>query len=96
MGKLDHKLKDHKLSKSEAKEMAFYMMDAPGEVMMGSWNSINRIGDNATAVYNSGTGFEKVLLQKLTDNTVKKPAPAAAPAAPATAPAPVKARTRKR
>ena len=72
------------------------MMDAPGEVMMGSWNSINRIGDNATAVYNSGTGFEKVLLQKLTDNTAKKPAPVAAPAAAPAAPAAVKARTRKR
>ena len=97
MGKLDHKLKTHKLSKDEAKQVAFYMMDAPGEVMMGSWNSINRIGDNATAVYNSGVGFEKVLLQKLTDNTVKPAAaPAPAPAAAAAAPAAVKARTRKR
>lgn len=94
MGKLDHKLATHKLSPLEAKEMARFMMDAPGEVMMGSWNSINRIGENCTAVYNSGLGFEKVLLQKLTDHTAKP----AAVAPPATTPAavPVKARTRKR
>jgi hypothetical protein len=97
MGKLDHKLKNHVMTDSEAKELAAYMHDCPAEVMMGAWKAVNMQQSNAFKVH---PHIEALLLRVFT-----QPTPAAAPAAstaadPAAAGTPatkaVKARTRKR
>lgn len=92
MGKLDHKLKTHALTASEAAQFAAYMKDAPAEVLMASWKSLNYPGNRPNA-FKVHPHIEELLVRVLASNT---PAPkAAAPAAPAAA-TPVKARTRKR
>lgn len=94
MGKLDHKLKTHILSDSEANQFGNYMKDAPAEVLMASWKSLNVNRQNAFKVH---THIEELLVRVLAGNTpAPKAAAPAAPVAPAAPATPVKARTRKR
>jgi hypothetical protein len=93
MGKLDHKLKTHALTDSEAAQFGAYMKDAPAEVLMASWKSLNANRANAFKVHGH---IEELLVRVLAGNTPAPKAAAPAPAAPAAPATPVKARTRKR
>jgi len=96
MGKLDHLLKTHTMNDSEAQQYGKYMHDAPAEVLMGAWKSINT---NRANLFKTHPYIEDLLVRVLANNT---PAPASVPAtsapvAPAAKPATatVKPRTRK-
>jgi len=93
MGKLDHKLKTYVMTDAEAAQFGAYMKDAPAEVLMASWKSLNVNRQNAFKVH---IHIEELLVRTLAGNTPAPKAATPAPAAPAAPAAPVKARTRKR
>ena len=95
MGKLDHLLKTHTMNDGEAQQYGKYMHDAPAEVLMGAWKSINT---NRANLFKTHPYIEDLLVRVLANNTpAPTPAPmpsvSQAPAKPATAT--VKPRTRK-
>lgn len=94
MGKLEHWLKTNEMTEAQCAEYAKYMHDAPAEVLMVAWKSLNQIRQNA---FKTHKHIETLLTKVHASITPAPKAAAAAPApTPAPAAAPVKARTRKR
>lgn len=84
MGKLDHKLKTHVLSPSEAKNMAAFMQAAPAEVMLTSWKSINVKQENLLSVCPLISDYMvRTVMQNQNVQPAQVPPPAPAKTAPA-------------
>ena len=93
MGKMDHHLKTHEMTPDEAAQYGKYMNDAPAEVLMGAWKSINV---NKKNLFMTHPHIEHLIVRVLASTNAGTPAPT--PPAPAPAPVPAKAvkpRTRK-
>ena len=93
MGKMDHHLKTHEMTPDEAAQYGKYMNDAPAEVLMGAWKSINV---NKKNLFMTHPHIEHLIVRVLASSNAGTPAPT--PPAPTPAPVPAKAvkpRTRK-